>query len=75
MSQQYSKLIYEILNDLGVKNPEELIKDDLYLGYLQDVKPFYKMPGSIEVECKVISITLLDNKCQTSLVKQGYPLR
>lgn len=55
-------MVKRVLEDFGVENPEELMADDLY-------------SNGIEVECKVISITLLDNKCQTSLVKQDYPLR
>lgn len=52
----------KLLEIYGVENPEEFVASDAY-------------NNGIEVECKVISITLLDDKCQTSLVKQGYPLR
>lgn len=69
MSRPYKEKLEQLLRAYGMS--EKRIKDtivaDAYLPHIEGTP--------IEVECKVISSTPLDDKCQTSLVKQGYPLR
>lgn len=69
MSRPYKEKVEQMLRAYGCSEEriKNLIANDIYIPHIEGTP--------IEVECKVISSTPLDDKCQTSLVKQGYPLR